>query len=65
MGKHLRFTADVFNLLDARVDDIAYYYRSALPGDPPPPPGSPPGEYGVHFHPAEPRSFRLAATLVL
>ena len=55
----------MFNLLDARVDDIAYYYRSALPGDPPPPPGSPPGEYGVHFHPAEPRSFRLAATLVL
>jgi hypothetical protein len=32
----VRVTADVFNLLDAKVDDIAYYYTSRLPGEPAP-----------------------------
>ncbi len=59
IGKHLRLTADVFNLLDVKVDDIAYYYTSRLPGEPAA------GVNDVHFHPAEPISFRLTATVVL
>jgi outer membrane receptor protein involved in Fe transport len=59
IGKHLRITGDVFNLLDAKVDDIAYFYTSRLPGEPPG------GVDDVHFHPAEPRSFRLGITVVL
>jgi outer membrane receptor protein involved in Fe transport len=59
LGKHLRFTGEVFNLLDARVDDIAYYYRSRLPGE------RLTGVDDVHFHPAEPRSFRISVSLVL
>jgi hypothetical protein len=61
-------TLDVFNLFDAQVDDIAYFYRSRLRGEPiqgPSPPG-PPGARGVddvHFHPAEKRSVRLTAAL--
>ncbi len=43
---------EAFNLFDAEVDDIAYYYASRLPGEPP---GS---MNDVHFHPAESRSFR-------
>jgi hypothetical protein len=46
---------EVFNLLDARVDDIAYYYTSRLPGEPAP------GIDDVHLHPAEKRSFRVTA----
>jgi outer membrane receptor protein involved in Fe transport len=63
-----RLTLDVFNLFDAQVDDIAYFYRSRLRGEPiqgPSPPG-PPGARGVddvHFHPAEKRSVRLTAAL--
>ncbi len=43
---------EAFNLFDAEVDDIAYYYASRLPGEPPG------GVNDVHFHPAESRSFR-------
>jgi hypothetical protein len=50
-------TLDVFNLFDAQVDDIAYFYRSRLRGEPIP------GVDDVHFHPAERRSVRLAAAL--
>jgi len=58
IGKHLRITGDVFNLLDAKVDDIAYYYTSRLPGEPAA------GVNDVHFHPAEPRSIRVGASVV-
>jgi len=36
--------------------DIAYAYASRLPGE------AAEGEDGLHFHPAEPRLFRLALT---
>jgi hypothetical protein len=50
-----RLSLEVFNLLDAQVDDIAYFYISRLRGEPAA------GVGDIHFHPAEKRSFRLAA----
>lgn len=44
---------DVFNLLDAQVDDVSYFYVSRLRGEPAA------GVAEVHLHPAEPRSFRV------
>jgi hypothetical protein len=51
----LKLGVEVFNLLDAKVSDIDYYYPSRLPGEPAE------GVSDVHFHPAEPRSVRLVA----
>jgi hypothetical protein len=48
-----RLSLDVFNLLDAQVDDIAYFYVSRLRGEPAR------GIADVHIHPAEKRSVRL------
>ncbi len=56
-----RLTADVFNLFDAQVDDIAYYYRSRLNGVSPPEPLD--GLEDVHFHPAESRALRVTGAL--
>ena len=50
----LRLRLDVFNLFDAKTSDIAYFYTSRLPGEPAE------GVDDVHFHPGEPRSFRLS-----
>ena len=65
VARWARITLDVFNLFDAQVDDISYFYRSRLQGEPAsgcgPKPGAGCGFAGVHFHPAEKRSFRLAA----
>ena len=47
---------DVFNVFDSKHSDIDYYYASRLPGEP---------EEGVeetHFHPTEPRQFRVSVT---
>lgn len=62
--------ADVFNLFNARADDVEYYYASWLPRDAANPayarnPAVNPllGGGGVndyHFHPAQRRSFRLS-----
>lgn len=41
-----------FNLLDARDNDITYFYESQLPGEAAP-------VADVHFHPIEPRTVRL------
>lgn len=49
----LQLRLDVFNLFDADTNDITYFYESRLPGEPPE------GVGDVHFHPAEPRSFRV------
>ena len=57
LGSRLKLVLNVFNLLDVQVDDMAYYYTSRLRGEPAG------GVNDVHFHPAEPRSFR--GTLVL
>jgi hypothetical protein len=49
----LRAQVEVFNLFDAKVSDIDYYYASRLPGEPAG------GVADVHFHPAQPRSLRV------
>ena len=51
-----KLTLDVFNLLDARVDDIAYFYTSRLRDERA-------ARDDVHFHPAEKRGARLAAAV--
>jgi hypothetical protein len=45
--------ASVFNLFDAEVADIDYYYTSRLPGEPLE------GVDDVHTHPSAPRTFRI------
>lgn len=44
------------NLLDRENNDIAYFYTSRLPGEPVE------GVDDLHFHPAEPRTFRFGVT---
>ena len=44
---------DVFNLFDRKASDIDYYYPSRLKGEPAD------GVNDIHFHPVEPRSFRV------
>jgi len=53
IARGLQLRLDVFNLFNARTSDISYFYTSRLPGEPPE------GVDDVHFHPGEPRSFRL------
>ena len=50
----VRLALDVFNLFDRKASDIDYYYTSRLQGEPAA------GVDDVHFHPVEPRSFRLS-----
>ena len=45
---------DILNLLDRKANDIEYYYASRLQGEPAS------GVNDIHFHPAEPRTFRVA-----
>jgi len=47
-------TLDAFNLADAKVSDIDYYYASRLPGEPLG------GVNDVHTHPVERRSLRVS-----
>lgn len=60
VGYHLSPTwtlgVDVFNLLDARVSDIDYFYTSRLPGEPLA------GVDDIHTHPSEPRAVRVSLT---
>jgi outer membrane receptor protein involved in Fe transport len=44
---------DVFNLFDRKASDIDYFYASRLPGEPA-------GMGDIHFHPVEPRTFRMS-----
>ena len=46
-------TLDIFNLFDKKANDIEYFYTSRLAGEPAE------GIDDRHFHPVEPRSFRL------
>jgi outer membrane receptor protein involved in Fe transport len=48
-------TLDVFNLFNRAASDIDYHYASQLRGE-----AAPVGD--VHFHPVEPRTFRLTLT---
>jgi outer membrane receptor protein involved in Fe transport len=56
IAPRVRLDLDVFNILDAEVSDIDYFYASRLPGDPAN------GIDDIHFHPVETRSVRLALT---
>jgi len=56
-GKSLRGVLDIYNLLDAEVSDVEYFYTSRLGGEPAE------GVDDVHSHPATPRSFRFALIL--
>ncbi|MDR2154838.1 MAG: TonB-dependent receptor [Burkholderiaceae bacterium] len=53
IDKNTRLTLDVFNLFNRKASDIDYYYPSRLPGEPAG------GVDDIHFHPVEPRTFRL------
>ena len=50
----LRAQVEIFNVFDAKVSDIDYFYSSRLPGEPSG------GVSDVHFHPTQPRSARVA-----
>jgi hypothetical protein len=52
--KNLRTNLHVYNLLDAKVSDIDYYFTSRLPGEPLA------GVDDIHFHAAIPRTLRLS-----
>ncbi|CAN5271629.1 TonB-dependent receptor [soil metagenome] len=52
----IKIAVDVFNLFDRKASDIDYYYASRLPGEPAQ------GVSDNHFHPVEPRSYRLTLT---
>ncbi len=54
VSSRARLVLEAFNILDARVSDIDYFYTSRLPGEPMN------GVEDVHLHPALPRSARLA-----
>jgi hypothetical protein len=58
VAKPLLLTVDVFNVFDAQVDDIAYWYTSRISPDP-----AVKASDDVHFHPAEKRSVRLTASV--
>ncbi len=53
-GERLRLTLGIFNAFDEKASDIQYFYESQLPGEPAP-------VEDIHFHPVEPRTFRLTA----
>ena len=48
-----RLVLEAFNLFDAEVSDIDYFYASRLPGEPRE------GVEDIHLHPALPRSARV------
>ena len=52
--RNIRLNADVFNLLDAEVSDIDYYFASRLPNEPLG------GVEDIHIHPAVPRALRVS-----
>lgn len=54
ISRGVRLAVDVFNVLNARVSDIDYFYASRLPDEPAG------GVNGIHTHPAEPRTARLS-----
>jgi outer membrane receptor protein involved in Fe transport len=52
--KNLRINLQVYNVFDAKVSDIDYYFTSRLPGEPLQ------GVDDIHFHPAVPRTLRVS-----
>lgn len=55
ISQDLKLSLDVFNLFDREASDIDYYYESRVS-----PTADPLSQ--VHFHPVEPRTFRLTLT---
>ncbi len=51
-----KLSLDIFNLFNRQASDIDYYYPSRLAGEPAE------GINDIHFHPVEPRTFRLTLT---
>lgn len=54
LARGLKAQLEIFNVFDAKVSDIDYFYTSRLPGEPAA------GVADVHFHPMQPRSARVA-----
>jgi len=52
--KALRTNVQIYNLLDAEVSDIDYYFASRLPGEPLG------GVNDIHVHPSVPRTLRVS-----
>lgn len=52
-----RIVMEAFNIFDAEVSDIDYFYTSRLPGEPAE------GVDGIHTHPTLPRSARVGIQL--
>lgn len=52
--QNLRVNVEVFNVANASVSDIDYYFASRLPGEPAS------GVYDIHMHPAVPRTARVS-----
>ena len=52
--KSLRVNAQIYNLLDAEVSDIDYYFASRLQSEPLA------GVDDIHVHPAVPRTLRVS-----
>ena len=57
LTKKLKLTLQMYNLFDARVSDIDYYFTSRLRGEPLA------GVDDIHFHPAVPRTARLSLVI--
>ena len=57
VARRMRLTADVFNLFNAKMSDIDYYFASRLPGEPLG------GVEDIHFHPAVPRTARVSMVI--
>ena len=53
-AKSLRLNLQVYNLLNAKMSDIDYFFASRLPGEPLG------GVEDIHVHPAVPRTLRLS-----
>ena len=49
---NIQVSAALFNVFDSRDNDITYLYESRLPGEAQP-------VSDIHFHPVEPRTFRV------
>ena len=57
INKMWSIEGDIFNLLNAKADDIDYFYTYRLQGEPAA------GVSGDVFHPVEPRTFRVALVM--
>jgi len=63
LTKSIKITLEGLNLLNAKVNDIAYYYQSRLPGESAA--QYPQGVWDYEVHPSEPLEFRGTVTIRL